>query len=635
MAQEVEVKIKVATDQAVNNLDKLGNSIAKTKGSTQQLKKETESVNGGGFDKLSGSLSNVSPKFNTAISGAKAFGTQLLSLAANPIVAVIIAVVGSLTLLYKAFTSTKAGGEALERVMSGIGATVDVLRDRILNIGNAIINFFSGDFKGALSEAKKSVSGIGSEIEKEFKQAADAKRYLQEVDDALRSLGVSRAKLNRDLAKSKEIITDENASYAEKKKAINDVKTAEELQTKAELINAEKKLKAIKLANSLSDTGKEDLQKEASAQAELYALQEKSATDRRAIRKTEVRADKEEQSRIKEIATAKNEASKAQSQRETEALKIKNELIKASFDNEKLLVDEQLKNTKISIDEKRNIVLNDNKLSKADRQKYLIDLQNQEIAQEDAHNKSIADLNKRYDDEKANRLADTAVKKEELDYNRRVLEIENLANTELERQTLIEKLNGEHLVRMGIAKKTDNDKTIADAEALKKKESDIEQAKFDLKLSLWNQTASALSGLGNLFKKGTAAAKVAALAEIAIGSATGLINGLDIAQKSAKGTGPAAAFAFPLFYATQVAAVFGAVGKAKALLGTGGGGSMGGGIAAPAPAQFNVVGASGANQIAQTLAGGQQQPVQAYVVAGAVTTGQSLNRNIINNASMG
>jgi hypothetical protein len=56
-----------------------------------------------------------------------------------------------------------------------------------------------------------------------------------------------------------------------------------------------------------------------------------------------------------------------------------------------------------------------------------------------------------------------------------------------------------------------------------------------------------------LYLKGTAAAKAAALAEIAIGSAIGLINGLDIAQKSAKG-GPAAAF-LPIFYATQVAAV--------------------------------------------------------------------------------
>jgi hypothetical protein len=66
--------------------------------------------------------------------------------------------------------------------------------------------------------------------------------------------------------------------------------------------------------------------------------------------------------------------------------------------------------------------------------------------------------------------------------------------------------------------------------------------------------------------------------------------------------------------------------------GSGGGGSAGGGGAAPAPS-FNVVGNSGVNQIAQTL--GNQQPVQAYVVANNVTTQQSLDRNIVNNASLG
>ena len=71
--------------------------------------------------------------------------------------------------------------------------------------------------------------------------------------------------------------------------------------------------------------------------------------------------------------------------------------------------------------------------------------------------------------------------------------------------------------------------------------------------------------------------------------------------------------------------------------GGGGGGSApsgggGGGALAPAP-QFNVVGNSGVNQIAQTL--GAQQPVQAYVVASNVTTQQSLDRNIVNNASLG
>ena len=57
--------------------------------------------------------------------------------------------------------------------------------------------------------------------------------------------------------------------------------------------------------------------------------------------------------------------------------------------------------------------------------------------------------------------------------------------------------------------------------------------------------------------------------------------------------------------------------------------SSGGSVSAP---QFNVIGTSGQNQIAQTL--GQQQPIQAYVVSGNVSTAQSLDRNIIQNASI-
>ena len=46
---------------------------------------------------------------------------------------------------------------------------------------------------------------------------------------------------------------------------------------------------------------------------------------------------------------------------------------------------------------------------------------------------------------------------------------------------------------------------------------------------------------------------------------------------------------------------------------------------------FNVVGQSGFNQVAGAL--GQQQPVQAYVVAGAVTTQQQLNNAIVQRAT--
>jgi uncharacterized protein YbjT (DUF2867 family) len=89
--------------------------------------KFVDDVNNGGFEKLGGSLSKLSPAFKSGIEGAKSLGTQLLTLAANPIGAVILAIVTGVTLLYKAFASTKAGGEQLERVMSGLGAVLDVL----------------------------------------------------------------------------------------------------------------------------------------------------------------------------------------------------------------------------------------------------------------------------------------------------------------------------------------------------------------------------------------------------------------------------------------------------------------------------------------------------------------------------
>ena len=62
--------------------------------------------------------------------------------------------------------------------------------------------------------------------------------------------------------------------------------------------------------------------------------------------------------------------------------------------------------------------------------------------------------------------------------------------------------------------------------------------------------------------------------------------------------------------------------------GGGGGGSMGGG-GTPAAPNFNIVGNSGINQLAEL--GGQ--PIQAYVVSGEVTSAQALDRNRIQNAT--
>jgi len=90
--------------------------------------------------------------------------------------------------------------------------------------------------------------------------------------------------------------------------------------------------------------------------------------------------------------------------------------------------------------------------------------------------------------------------------------------------------------------------------------------------------------------------------------------------------------------AISIASVVAATAKGLSALGKSGapsGGGAGGGGGAPAAPTFNVVGQGGANQIAQSIANQEQQPLKAYVVSNDVTTSQSLDRNIVNNASIG
>ena len=72
---------------------------------------------------------------------------------------------------------------------------------------------------------------------------------------------------------------------------------------------------------------------------------------------------------------------------------------------------------------------------------------------------------------------------------------------------------------------------------------------------------------------------------------------------------------------------------AAAAGGSGGGGSPT--IQAPkAPPAFNVVGQSETSQLTSAITGQTQQPTRAYVVSNDVTTAQSLERNIVQGATI-
>lgn len=151
-------------------------------------------------------------------------------------------------------------------------------------------------------------------------------------------------------------------------------------------------------------------------------------------------------------------------------------------------------------------------------------------------------------------------------------------------------------------------------------------------------------------KAGQTAMKALALVQIAADSAIAFSKMLQGTESSAAGAasvaGPAAPAVYTAtkiaFYASGTATILANIARAKALLSGGGGGgggavtspSAGGGGGATAP-QFNVVGSTGVNQLAGVMGAQQQTPVQAYVVANNVTTAQSLDRNIIQSATLG
>ena len=630
----IELEVKTNVSQSTAKVKELNKEFVTTKKEGKEVN-DTLSQTGTNTSGLSGftnGMTSLSPAIGNVTKSGQGLLKTMWAIVANPIGAIIVAIVAAITLLYKSFASTKAGADQLEQVFAGLGAVIDVIRDRILKVGNAILKFFQGDFKGAVKEGKEAISGIGAEMEKEFKQAANATKSLQKVEDAFNRLSVSRAKVNRDLAISKELLTDENASYAQKKKALEQIKITEGKQTEQELLNAKRKVAAIKLLNSLSDTSREDKKKEQDAEAALFSLQEQSARDRRAINKQEKTLLKQKTADEKEAADARKSLAAEGDARRKEA-----------YAKDKAALEESLKAEGLNFQQRRELIILNLKLTAADRKKLNDEINKEEAKSIEAHNKVIADLNKRYDEEKENREADTAVKKEELDYKRKVAEIESVTNNELEKQTLIEKLNVEHKSRMkGIddaaaITKAAADKVAADAEIAS------EQALADAKKAVQNaQLDNVIAGIGVLkgvFQENKNIQKGLLIAENAAGIAKILIN---TAASNAKAVAASPLTAgMPWVGINSVSAGIGIASSvaatAKGLAALGGGGSVGGGNLPTAPSgggaptapNFNIVGNSGINQLAEL--GGQ--PIQAYVVSGEVTSAQALDRNRIQNAT--
>ena len=220
---------------------------------------------------------------------------------------------------------------------------------------------------------------------------------------------------------------------------------------------------------------------------------------------------------------------------------------------------------------------------------------------------------------------------------------------EKERKATLDKEESERQAKLEADKKARDERIVAS-------EIDVENRRIAAKKKVVNQAIA-------LFGAETAAGKAALIAKqllnaqelIAEARKTITFSSLVAARSTAavaEGTAQTAKIGFPqnipmlVGYALQAVGIIGAitqaVGKSKSVAGSLGGGS------APSvtptapraqsqsvPPAFNVVGASGTNQLAEAIGGQSQQPVKAFVVSNDVTTAQELDRNIVEGASLG
>ena len=607
MADEIDYTVKVDTSDATKNLNSLQSSMQGVVGE------------GGKIDTLSQKFSALPGPIGSAANALGGLGKQMWALVANPIGAVIAAIVGTLTLLYKAFTSTNEGADKLDQGLAGLGAAFEVimnaiskvaegligmfenpkqalsdfakmLKENITNrfeglmellpaLGEAINLLFSGEFSKAgkvavdaaakvglgvenitdkVSEGIDAINKLGAEALDAANKAAAIEKILQGVEDGERALRIERSKQAKQLATARLQMEDDTATFESRIEALKKVANSEEELAAKELKLAKAKANAIIARNKLTDASDEALSKEADAIARVNDLEAESIMRKRKV--------------VKAIESLNNQKTAS----EKEAAKAVEDALKAQQEADKAALDAKIKG-----DEER---IN---------------------AEQDA--KKLLALQTIQDQKDLN----AELEKIEMERNQKMIESKKsfqLSTTELEIKAAQDLAN----------KKFEIEKENAE------KAKDLAKKEFDTKMALYEATSNALTAIGSAIGEETAAAKGLAIAGAIIDTYAGATKALS----AGAGT--------PIGYINAAAIIAAGFANVRKMASTPIPGANDTGTSAPSMGpSVSIVGGSAdpSAQLARTLASQQQTPIKAYTVATDMSTQQALDRRIQQNAT--
>lgn len=586
MAENIEVKVKVDTGEAVSNIGKVDSAIKD-------------------FGKNTSNATKSQIDYKKELLGSNEI-TRNLSKATGGLSDVLLKSVKGIDLTKLSLKGLKGA------IMStGVGILVIALGELI----NILADFFSAE-----KRSEKAVESMNNALERQ----AD---LYDEVGD--------RSKFYNDLAIKNAKANGESATQIDKRN--EDFFQSEKARIKAEISLYREKRIAIQNNSDFTDEDrKEQIKANDEYTKKLLNDETKNLRNRQTQnvdfygqQKAEEKANNDKIAQAKKTATDKANAEALKNRELVKSLEKKYKLDienleddtdQKKLDRQKARAIEEV-NLLVATSEQKKAILKQIDADFILRQTDL-DLKLKEIsdkkAEEDAK-KIEDDKQKAYDDKQL--LSDE-----------KILGIENEMEADnLSYEARKQLLSDRETELLSNEKLTANERIRIQADTVQA-QSDIDEEAYQGKMALLSATSSALSMASDVIGKETAVGKGMAIASALMNTYQGITAGVKLGY-------PLSIPAVAMASITGFAAVKNIM-KVKVPAKSGGGSSVGGSAPSMKPPpvsapNFNVVGASSTNQIAETVATQNKQPIKAFVVANDVTTQQSLDRSIVQTAGLG
>ena len=315
----------------VDELEKLNKAQDDTKAKAEDLGEKVSEAGkkgGSGFGKIVDGASSIPGPVGEAASSVKSLTKASLRFIATPLGAVLAAISAALATVTSWFSRTEEGQNALRVGSAYFTQTLESLLDVVDNVGEflykaftkpqealnslwsslknklmadmkrfaemgqGIVEIFSGNVSEGMAKVNSAWSNIGvggavRSFMKDNNEAASRRVKLAERQNVLdkqeREFLVEKAKKEKEINELRAKAIDQTVSKAERAKAIKDATAKTNELYDKELSIARERYNIIRETNKLSHSNKQDLDKEAQAEAELYKIESQRSSAQRTL----------------------------------------------------------------------------------------------------------------------------------------------------------------------------------------------------------------------------------------------------------------------------------------------------------------------------------------------------------------